>query len=500
VGGLATLGPKEKLLMWEKPVILVVDNEPLNVELLQAILPSKDYDVVTAGDGAGALAVLAGQKIDLMLLDVMMPNLDGFEVTRMIRADPKIKGLPIILITALSETKERIMGIEAGCDEFVTKPFDKNEVLARIRTLLRLNFYRSQIDEKEKFEHVVNRMNDGLIICDAGGNIVRTNQKGRELLGSEDLSPGWLGRMSHTYKKGYRGDLEHDLAIYDMDFDLERPGTSAKGLLIVSFSTSVIKDTEGRTVSVVIALHDVTEQRKSKFQKENFLSLMSSKLRAPLAESMEHLQLLRKMTLPEGGDDCGKSIDLAVGQVSAFLTMTEKIFDFLAADASARFEENPVGADIIGMERVEAMVRAAAKTHGDRTVECSFDLAPGLAVAVSEHFFGILVKNLVENAVKFNAQGVAQIKVSARAEGDKVRFSFADNGPGIPSEEKRAVFENFHQADLHEAKKAEGMGLGLPTAKKIVEGCLGEIHVDGEPGWGTCIVFTLPMAMAAAAV
>ena len=235
--------------MWEKPVILVVDNEPLNVELLQAILPTKDYDVVTAEDGDEALMLLARQKIDLVLLDVMMPNLNGFEVTRIIRADPKIKGVPVILITALGETSDRIMGIEAGCDEFVTKPFDKQEVLARIRTLLKLNYYRSQIDEKEKFEHVVNRMNDGLVICDAALNIVKTNHKGRELLGSEDLSPGWVGRLGHTYKKGYRGDLEHDLALYDLDFDLERPGTSARGLLIVSFSTSVIKDTEGKTVA-----------------------------------------------------------------------------------------------------------------------------------------------------------------------------------------------------------------------------------------------------------
>jgi signal transduction histidine kinase/CheY-like chemotaxis protein len=488
--------------MWEKPVILVVDNEPLNVELLQAILPTKDYDVVTAGDGDEALMVLGKQKIDLVLLDVMMPNLNGFEVTRMIRADPKIKGMPIILITALSETTERIMGIEAGCDEFVTKPFDKQEVLARIRTLLKLNYYRSQIDEKEKFEHVVDRMNEGLVICDADLKIVKTNPKGRELLGSEDLSPGWLGRLGHTYKVGHRGDLAHDLAIYDMDFDLERPGTSAQGLLIVSFSATVIKDTEGRTVSVVIALHDVTEQRKNKFQKENFLSLMSSKLRAPLAASMEQLELLRKSALPVENESLGKSVELAVAKVSEFLDMTGKIFDFLAADASARFEERPAGADLLNMARVEAMVREAAKTHGDVKVECGFDLAPGLEVPISENLFNMVVKNLVENSVKFNAQRPVEIRVSAKPEGHKVRFSFTDNGPGIPSEEKRSVFEDFHQAEKNKAGTARGLGLGLglPTVKKIVEGCLGDIRADTSPGWGACITFTLPMAMAAAAV
>jgi CheY-like chemotaxis protein/signal transduction histidine kinase len=487
--------------MWEKPVILVVDNEPLNVELLQAILPSKDYDVVTAEDGDEALKLLARQKVDLVLLDVMMPNLNGFEVTRLIRADPKIKGMPVILITALGETADRIMGIEAGCDEFVTKPFDKQEVLARIRTLLKLNYYRSQIDEKDKFEHIVNRMNDGLIICDAALNIVKTNQKGRELLGSEDLSPGWVGRLGHTFKKGYRGDLEHDLALYDLDFDLERPGTSAQGLLIVSFSTSVIKDTEGKTVSVVISLHDVTEQRKNSFQRENFLSVMSSKLRSPLAASLGHLEVLRKSSLPAADEDCGKSVDLAIGQVSEFLNMTEKIFDFLEANASARFEESTDEKDMVTMEGIEAMVRAAAETYGERKVECAFDLPAGLAIPIREDLFKVLVKNLVENAVKFNAQAPVKIEVSARQEGQKVKFCFSDNGPGIPIGERRSVFENFQQAGgPKKSRTAPGLGLGLPTVKTIVEGCLGDICVDAKSGAGACISFTLPIPMAAATV
>jgi DNA-binding response OmpR family regulator len=487
--------------MWEKPVILVVDNEPLNVELLQAILPTKDYDVATASDGDEALAILARHKIDLVLLDVMMPNLNGFEVTRMIRADPKIKGTPVILITALSETKERIMGIEAGCDEFVTKPFDKQEVLARIRTLLKLNYYRSQIDEKEKFEHVVNRMNEGLVICDADLKIVKTNQKGRELLGTEDLSPGWVGRLGHTFKKGHRGELEQDLVLYDLDFDLERPGSSTQGLLIVSFSSTVIKDVEGKTVSVVITLHDVTEQRKNNFQKENFLSVMSAKLRDPLAASLGHLEVLRKSAVAADSEDCGKSVDLAIGQVSEFLIMTEKIFDFLEANASARFEEGNDGKDIVTMERIEAMVRAAAETYGERKVECAFDLPADLAIPIREDLFKVLVKNLVENAVKFNAQAPVKIGVSARQEGRKVKFRFSDNGPGIPIEERRSVFENFSQAGGPKKNRdASGLGLGLPTVKTIVEGCLGDICVDAKSGAGACISFTLPMAAATAMV
>lgn len=481
--------------MWEKPRILVVDDEPMNVELLKAILPLQDYDVVSACDGLEALDILARQKMDLVLLDVMMPTMDGFEVTRKIRGDKETKGLPIILVTALSGTKERITGINAGCDEFLSKPFDQNEVLARIRTLLKLNYYRSQVDEKEKFEQVVNLMNDGLIICDADLNIVRTNQKGRELLGSEDLAPGWPDRISRAYKTGYKGDLRRDLAVHDLDFDLERPGTSPLGPLIVCFSSSVIKDTEGRTASIVIVLHDVTQQRTRHYQKENFLRLMSHKLRTPLALSMKHLERLRKSKLPGKDKALRKSVEIAVEKVSEFLKMTEKIFDFLAADASARFE-SPAGKPSVTMERVKAMVRSAAKQHRNKKVSCSFDLADGLTVAMDDHLFGIVFKNLVENSVKFNDQDVTKIKVTAARDRNKARFTVSDNGPGIPSEEKRVVFESFHQVDKRGTGKVAGLGLGLAGVKKIVEGNLGDICVDDTPDGGASISFTLPLAVA----
>src|SRR5271166_5125967 len=90
--------------MWERSRILVVDDEPMNIELLKAILPAKDYEVVTASNGEQALAAVKEQRMDLILLDVMMPQMNGFEVTRSLRAHEATKGVPIILITALSGT------------------------------------------------------------------------------------------------------------------------------------------------------------------------------------------------------------------------------------------------------------------------------------------------------------------------------------------------------------------------------------------------------------
>jgi len=123
--------------MKEKPVILIVDDKPQHLELLEAYLVPAGYEIVQAINGEEALAKLSGNQIDLVLLDVMMPCMDGFEVTRRIRLTNRI---PIILVTASQETGDRAKGIEAGCDDFVSKPFDKKELLARVRSLLRENF------------------------------------------------------------------------------------------------------------------------------------------------------------------------------------------------------------------------------------------------------------------------------------------------------------------------------------------------------------------------
>jgi len=127
--------------MKDKPVILVVDDQLQNIELLEAQLVPHGYEIIMAVNGEDALDKLSGNRIDLILLDIMMPSMDGFEVTRRVRQSEKTRLLPVILVTALWETEDRIKGIEAGCDDFISKPIDKLELLARIRSLLKVKDY-----------------------------------------------------------------------------------------------------------------------------------------------------------------------------------------------------------------------------------------------------------------------------------------------------------------------------------------------------------------------
>src|SRR3989339_2222533 len=118
-----------------KPVILIVDDQPQNLELLEAHLAGQDYELVQAVTGEEALEKLInGSKISLVLLDIMMPGMNGYEVLKKIREDRNTSDIPVVMITALREVEDRVKALEAGCDDFISKPIDKTELQARVRS------------------------------------------------------------------------------------------------------------------------------------------------------------------------------------------------------------------------------------------------------------------------------------------------------------------------------------------------------------------------------
>ena len=151
--------------MKNKPVILVVDDQFQNNELLEACLVPQGYEIIKAVSGEEALGKLSSNQIDLILLDIMMPKMSGLEVLEKVRASEKTKAIPVVMVTALKETEDKIKALEAGCDDFISKPFDKIELLARVKSILKISHYLRQLDEKEKFKAVVDNISDGIAIC-----------------------------------------------------------------------------------------------------------------------------------------------------------------------------------------------------------------------------------------------------------------------------------------------------------------------------------------------
>src|SRR2546428_5273881 len=129
------------------PRCLVFDDTDKNVKLLADLLTFKGYGVVTARGGREALERVASERPDLVLLDVMMPDLNGYEVCRKIRQDPASAILPVVMVTALDPAQERVKGLDAGADDFLTKPINQAELLARVRSLLRIKQLHDELTE-----------------------------------------------------------------------------------------------------------------------------------------------------------------------------------------------------------------------------------------------------------------------------------------------------------------------------------------------------------------
>ncbi len=132
----------------KRRTILVVDDVPVNIQLLTTYLASEGYDILSARDGVEAIELVRKHLPDLILLDVMMPKMNGFEVCQVIKSDKDTMFIPVIMVTALNELEDKIKGMNAGADDFISKPFNKLELMVRVRSLLRIKFLNDALGEK----------------------------------------------------------------------------------------------------------------------------------------------------------------------------------------------------------------------------------------------------------------------------------------------------------------------------------------------------------------
>lgn len=160
----------------------MADDIKQNVKLLRVILTASEYDVIEAYDGEEALEKAKTENPDLILLDIMMPRLTGYEVCQKLREDGTTKNIPIVMITALHEMDDRIKGIEAGADDFISKPFNKAELLARVKSLLRMRQPATKKDETPVLDTILSGLAEGVVVTDGQWKIKNMNQTAQELL------------------------------------------------------------------------------------------------------------------------------------------------------------------------------------------------------------------------------------------------------------------------------------------------------------------------------
>src|SRR4030042_5437535 len=155
--------------------VVSIDDEPAARESLEALLTAEGYQLEFSMDGIQGLARAVELYPDIILLDVMMPGIDGFEVCRRLRDDPILAEVPVVMITALDDQASRLRGIDAGADDFISKPFDKSELRARVRAICRLNRFRLLLAERIRFHWIIEQSQEGYLVLNQAGKILYAN-------------------------------------------------------------------------------------------------------------------------------------------------------------------------------------------------------------------------------------------------------------------------------------------------------------------------------------
>ena len=318
--------------MKDKPVILVVDDQVQNVELLEAYLVGQGYEIIKASSGEEALEKLAHNQIDLVLLDVMMPKMSGIDVLEKLRADEKTKMIPVVMVTVLKETEDKVKALEAGCDDFISKPFDKVELLARVKSILKISYYIKQLDEKEKFKAVVDKISDGIAICSPDYLIKDSNAAFLKYLNIADpANVNLVETLFTNYSVSMKKEVLMDLTIAHKTFNIVRQKSETTEALYLEVNFDLIKNSTGELLSIVFILRDVTAARSEEFLKQDTLTLISHKLRTPLGVISGNIILLQDGLYGTLNEEQKKAIDTLSKQSSLLVSMVEELLGFTIA-------------------------------------------------------------------------------------------------------------------------------------------------------------------------
>ncbi|NIW24787.1 MAG: response regulator, partial [Gammaproteobacteria bacterium] len=249
----------------------------MNCELLEAMLVPEGYAIEQAHSGAEALASVERRRPDMVLLDVNMPVMDGFEVACRLRDDERTRAVPVVMVTALGDLDHRVRGLESGADDYLTKPVSRAELLARVQSSLRLSWLRAQVDERRKLELVLGDVSDGIVIVDANARVVDASPSAQRFLTMED-APSMLDTV-WAELRGVPADLGDAVARGVRHDFIVRRETPA---LFVRVSMRPVHDPNGNPTGAVLSLRDVTQESVDFRLQQDVLSLISHKFRTPL--------------------------------------------------------------------------------------------------------------------------------------------------------------------------------------------------------------------------
>ncbi len=452
--------------MQAKSIVLIVDDAPGGRDTLEALLQSPDYQLAFACDGVEALEQAEKLTPDLILLDVMMPRVDGFEVCRRLRVNPRLAEIPVILLTALDDRSSRLRGIDAGADDFITKPFDRAELCARVRTITRLNRYRRLLDERARFEWVVEHADDGYILLDDEDKALYANPSARKLLTKlEGSTEPFMQVVQQEYKcepKEAWLKWAASSTLPEQTLYLIRPESlNAPALWL---EVTILYQTGLTQSARLVHLRDVTAQMSNQRDMWTFHSMVMHKLNTPLHTMIGSLELL----LPASVDDLSKEdvselASLAVTGVHRLNGAITDILQYLKTPMTGHTTEK------FSSSQLSAIIERISQELGLQQVHITNELTQNNTLKLSQRAVECVLWELLENAKKFHPQQTPDVEVKLIAEAkEAIILRVFDNGVSLSPAQIAKAWSPYYQGEKYFTGEIPGMGLGLAMVAAIV--------------------------------
>ena len=437
----------------DKTEILIAEDSPTQAEDLRYTLEKNGYNVRSARNGKEALELLNRSLPTIVVTDIMMPKMDGFQLCRVMKKDERFREIPVILLTALSEPQDVLKGLESGADNFITKPYDENYLLMRIHHVLVNTAIRRE-----------SKVRTGIEIYFKEKKYFITSEPQQIL----DL-------LLSTYETAVMKNHELQAAREELEI--------LNGRLLAEVAERRLREEEVKKLNRDLR-HRALQLEEANKDLESFSYSVSHDLKAPL-RAMDGFS---KILIDEHSDTLrGDSKHLLTLIRENARKMARLIDDILAFSRAGRKE---IALTLIDTETmVREVIEEIGLSFANRTVRFDVKKLPS-AMGDAASIRQVLV-NLLSNAVKFTRpRESAFIEVGGEETADEIVYHVRDNGVGFTPEYADKLFGVFQR--LHSTSEFEGTGIGLAIVKRVVGKLGGRVWAEGRPNEGATFYFTLP--------
>lgn len=425
--------------------VLIVDDEELGRETLEDLLVTQGFHLIFASNGPQALEKAAKFSPDLILLDVMMPGMNGFEVCQRLRANPILAEVPIIMVTALEDRKSRLQGIEAGADDFISKPFDRLELRARVRATLRLNRYRRLLTERSKFEWVVQKANEGYLMMGEADQILYTNPQARLWLGLADNGAGpYPEPFLALAQKQYHCEPQELWLTWPEPLPsgsryLVRPETPTANALWLQVEQMQMDS--GAAERYLLRLYDVTEAMVRQSIMWSFHSQVSHKLRSPSTLLTGFLDIIEEgiSTLPEA--ELRSYLSVAQEKAIQLQDQIQNIFHYLEVPKLSNFDQN--FCNLSGVLAIISEIKAALGLESVNIAGEAMGQPEPTSLLLTLQEMELILWELLENAKKFHPNQTPAVEINLSPHPAGLQFQVADDGRNLSPEQIAQVWTPY---------------------------------------------------------